>query len=903
MANEQNQVQIGVSTVFDPSGLDESKRSWKQAVQEFETDADRLARAGIERQRAHRTGEGTEQADTAYAERLRRQGEEAQKLVETLDNVKNKRADLERQLKDFEASGVRDPKRQMALIQELQEAIAQDDPAGLRRGQRVALRGLADVETRERREEQERQRTLADIDAWERRAQSRAREARRFQTSTDAMNDDTMRQEREDSERRVEERKDRYGRIAATVGSVGLFQALRGMPLAEEAAALRYRIGAPGTQGGVEQGLIGRVTGESSIDTLGKQISETGRAMHYSRVETLRAADAYSQAAGRLGKELVPEVEHLARAARFLRMDFSEAGQFFGGLRRMTREDDPAALQRIVTTVTNMVQAAGPRGDEIKQFVTSLNARIAQGNAAGMSAENLQIHDALLRIISQSGLPGFQGERGLQKISGAFQLGINPNDMNDVIRYRLLTGTEDQLSGNPFAVRGRVRLDLERFKRGQIDEGMLDRYFAAFQKAGEFGGGDEVGQADAIQQILGIPVSLDDIMNLRKSAMGPGGREALRDKLKEVSSQPQFVGPDAEQLKTTHMANQESIRKTTDAIEGLGAAATHARNALYGIGGGGQFGDYFALTMQGLAGVGGLSMLGRSMGWRGNVGRLRGLGGWVAGMGRSIVGRFGGGGTTTAFQRALAATGAEVGAASRGGSRALAVGEAAMAAGSRFGRLGGLARVGGRAAPWVGATLGAIDIGRLAHGSVRLWQERGEASRGTEAAERMAGRVFGDQDARNRERLLGYDDPSMAEEARKLYEQRRGETKTVTSKTSGVGLMPAMPWELNFAGWKLGEKTKSEQREEQVTPGGAFDYTEQEMKRRHPGASLRDIRPGFGVAENRKDELKVTLDVNLKNQNEIAKAVADRAGEVLGGVLQNIYSPTSYGRNPGGAPV
>lgn len=442
---------------------------------------------------------------------------------------------------------------------------------------------------------------------------------------------------------------------------MGLFSAIRGMPIAEQEAALRYQVAAPGVR-----------PRDQSVDEFGTAVSEAGRAMSFSRQETLAAAAAYNKLAGTVGRQLVPEMEQLTQVSRYHRMELSQGAEFFGSMRRLTRADDPNALRMIASTVRTTMESAGPhRRDELRDAVMALTERAARGRIEAMDPETMAALGVMMTRMHGSGLPGLEGKRGGDALSSFLGgIGLSGQDPTDVSRWAVASGQTGTLQGNPFAVIGRHREQLERIKRGDLgQEDDRQALWNAIQYGRRIGGPEEVGQREGVRRVLQeTGVSGDQLKALMATAF-KGTFQDFNAEIQQRMQQQKALGPEAEQAKAMHLANQEARRHITDALGQLGTYATEIRNValekVSGMAGGGRSGDMAALALSTLAQGGmyyaGYSTLSR-MGLFGSRGRrgIFGRGGRMFGRGAMPRMRWGGSGAERFLRGGRSRSGASV---------------------------------------------------------------------------------------------------------------------------------------------------------------------------------------------------------------------------------------------------
>lgn len=862
-------VEIAVSSSFDDRGLRAAETEldrFKRLVADHEERNRRAAAEFARLQRESRTGNADDSAAQHTLQRLEEEARRATELAKSYGIVMDRKREIVRQQSEYEAQGK--PLKAYELQPEL-EAISH----AIKHKGRDPYLVDADM-----------QRQLARYDKW--RTDAEAERIKNlesmygkgeWQPITPGWADIPEPPAPSWWSRNRGPIGRFAGQSAMTIGGLAFLEAMRGMPAAEDEAKLRYQVGAPRARSGM------------GVDEFGKEVAEVGRAMQFTRQATLQAAEAYSQVAGRLGRQLTPELEEVARASRYYRMELTEGAQFFGQFRRQTREDDPQALHRIITTVRAAYEAQGSRRDEILPTLKMLAERAAQGRPEGINIESIQVQDALLRLLGRTGLPGFQGAQGGQVIQGMFNMGFNTGDMTDVTRYMLLTGQRELLRGNPFDVKARAGLQLEHFARGDVSKEELSLLFNAFRNAPTLTGArTDLGQAQSIKDLLRLQLSLDQIVKLREAGVIGGDMSKFERTWREMAGQRPGDGPEADQLHSDFMQDETTKRSLRDSMSTLGRGLLDARNSLMqsasNAAGGGTAGDFAALgvdmALTGTGAYAGYRTARSLMGFGRAATRLRGpaqaavnyLSRGVGGAGRLLgsipglrtLGHFG-----EASLEAIAAAFPEIAIASR---------------------------VAGRAALPLAAAVGAVDTVRVIHGSYKLYHERASAADAEARANQMASRTYHSQDEKFLDRLKQYQDPEQVAEAQRLYREQRMKDRQISEVGAGY-------WD--FFKWWGKPATGKGSRTEHITPGGAMDYVEREMEKRYgtqlPETEVPSVDDLHGSAtETRQREVRhngsVNVNINLNlngNQSlaEMGRAVGEQIAEPVADAIKSIYEP------------
>jgi hypothetical protein len=885
----EQKVQIVVESLFSGAGIDEAVRKYKQFTQDVSADQERLAQREASYERAMRSGAGIDEAQKRYRELYAEQSEAIRKLVEQTDALINRKREIKR-LQDEHVAGGR-PDLAAKLQPELM-AISDAERFARRRPYRYE-RDTYNMEDRVARAERKIDEPPPDPPTkppWWKEAGSAA------------------------------------GQFGGAFAGLALLQAIAGMHPAEEAAKLRYRIGAPGSL----------PTG-TPIDTFGRELSEVGRAMHFSRLETLQGAEAYQKLAGQLGHELIPEMKQLTEAARYHRMELTEAAQYFGQQRRFTNVEDRNAMHQIVTTLRATMETAGGRRDLVPEFLSSLAERAVRGMPGGMTDDSRVLHGALAGMMDRTGMPGLQGAQGADVLSRSFQLGFNPGDMNDVIRFRLLQGKPEKLEGNVFNVQGEARSQLERFRTMQMNEGDVKDYFSIVQRAQALPGGqlNQYGKREALRQIGGMTGITEHEMAALQKAYLDGGPQAVIGAQAELRKRREAAGsgPTGDQADAEFLSDQERHRMMGDASHDLGDKAKQGANwftrMTSGLVGGGHPGDLATLALATGFGVFGLrrglrglaNMVGIGGGYR-RWNLARGAAKWAGSLlggseaaAAEAAGAGAAGGATAAGEAAAAAGGA-AGTAGRGLLRgglrgfgpALALGaveagadyanqftdpsgqtHAALEMTGAYAGIGGYMAAGaaiGSVIPGVGTAIGAgagaaygawRNTGKLAHGAIMLGST-GDAIRAQEA---KLGRMGQSKDAA----------------ALNMLREAYGGNGDFT--------------DIQASYWKNREK-RSE--------GVAFEYARGELSQKYghdlSGEQLEQARGFFGARSGATPDsvgsahrMQVDVNVNMSgnpSQREIGEQIGDRVAAAVKDNLpepEDIYEPKSYSRSPGGAPA
>ncbi len=867
----ENRVQIIIESIFAGQGIDEGSRRFRALVDEVERGQARLAQREARYEGALRTGGDVDQTRRGFRESLAEEERRTRTLTDATETLIAR-------------------KREIARLQE--EYLAAGKPSEAAKLQ-PELVGLAQLE------------------------KEAGRRPYRFEEATHRMGERASDAERRSGvetdetpwwNRRVPGTGLTRGAMRDALVSMVAVSAIRGMPVAEQEAHLRYQVAAPGTR-----------PGDGGVDAFGREVAEAGRAMHFSRLETLRAAEAYERFSGQVGHKLVPELEQLTQAARYHRMELGEAAQYFGRFRRLTAADDPNAMRQIATTVRAAMEGAGPsRRDELREAILSLAERSAHGVPEGLTPEAGTFQSALLTMLHRTGQPGFQGEAGASVAQRAFQLPFNAQDPQDVVRWAALTGQMGRLEGPPGAAMWKMGLQMERIRGLQPTQDDLRHVFTAMQRTRELGGPDADAQRFLTWRLLMPQVSQREFMGLEKV----GGFQSFDRFSAEMDrilkdARTKQLGPDAAQQDSQHVANQESRRRINDALGQVGSLAVDVRNRIFGIVsgavGGGPVGDLAALGVEGLMGYGAFStgaravrgLFGGPSATRGGGLLWRALGGAVRGGGSRLFG----GGTAVAERAGLAgvagAAGRGLGAGARGFGPALALTavelgadyanqftepsgqtHAALEMTGAYAGIGGYMAAGaaiGSVIPGVGTAIGAgagaaygawRNTEKLAHGAIML----GSTGDRIRAQEAKLGRMGQSKDAAALNML------------REAY--------------GGDGDFS----DIQASYWKNREK-RSE--------GVAFEYARGELSQKY-GHDLSDeqLERGRGMfgggappasAGGGRNRMQVDVNVNMsgdKSLTDVGREVGDRVAEVVKQNLpepEDIYDPRGYGWSAGGA--